>query len=308
MTNYICESCNYKTDRKSSYEKHTNTRKHKVKQSTLESNQIRPKLGQMHQKLGQKLGHFKKTPENETNTPNKKLQFLRCENIELKHEINELKLQLDSNENIICEYCSKEFKHVSTKCAHITELRCKMIPSDERQRIKDKYKNKRIKNMTITKNNNCHNTNNNTTTNTNTNSNNNIHVINNTTLNSYTTDQYDHITDEEVIKTVKSLEGGLGKFMECKLEDMGNRNVYLFNLNSCKALVFTNPKWTYKEKNDVLDYKSSKDLERLRCKYETIKENMTPEEFEKIISLHSQQRFDTFMDKFDRYGSDKNKM
>lgn len=205
-------------------------------------------------------------------------------------------------QKLVCEYCSQKFKHMVSKCKHITQLRCNKIPEDIRDQIKNKYNNKRIHNMTINKgnstNNTSHsyNTNHNHSHNTN---NNNINVTNNTTLNSYNCDSYEHITDDEVIRVAISLANGLEKYTLCKLRDPDNKNVYISNVNSPKVLVFVKPKWIYKEKVDVFDYKSSKDLERIRTSYETIRDRTDPIDFEKMISITSQQNFDKFMYQYD---------
>lgn len=245
-------------------------------------------------------------PDNEDATLDQKIIDLtnivykmKKEKIEKDKKIEEYEKEKEE-QKLVCKYCSQKFKHIVSKYRHITQLRCNKIPEDIQDQIKNKYKNKRIHNMTINKGNSTTNTNHsynhNHSHNTN---NNNINVTNNTTLNSYNCDSYEHITDDEVIRVAISLANGLEKYTLCKLRDPDNKNVYISNVNSPKVLVFVKPKWIYKEKVDVFDYKSSKDLERIRTSYETIRDRTDPKDFEKMISITSQQNFDKFMHQYD---------
>ena len=305
MSIYICNICNYETNHKNAYKKHEKSKKHNQNITNIEN--------KYDQNITNELKTYDLTNNMNVQNGNNSQNLI----IELKTDINELKeiikeIHIEKENNkckIICEYCSKEFRHSVSKSRHITQLRCKMISLENQQKIKNKYNNKiieakHIKNTTNNSNNTNSNnitTNNTTNTNTNTNTNTTINTINlhNTVLNSHMHEIYDHITQDEVIEAAKLLGKGLENFIKLKLKDPKNRNIYVQNINSDKALVYKNPGWEYKNRKDAFDNASSKDMENLRVLYEKIRDKMNRDDFDELIGRISQQSFDKFMDIYD---------
>lgn len=236
VNEYECKLCNYKTKYPSNYIKHLNTKKHKKKEGyiggvcekVLKVEQKTDKKGTFAEKKGQK------TDKKRTKNSEKVLN--------------------------VCKYCEREFssrqtllRHEKRYCKQKEDLSSKIdlqaqiierLEEEMREYRKEKevlYRQieeliKKAGNTTI------HNKN---------------MITNNTiNLNSYGKEDLSHITDSFKTELIKGPFGMISKMIEAvhfNDKKPENKNITLPNKKGNHIKVYKEGKWTYCNKNDVMD-------------------------------------------------------
>ena len=217
MPLYSCDCCNYSTKQKNDYNRHLKTKKHQARIQTANSN------SEFSVVIQNNPENIQNNPENIQNNP---------ENIQSKYT---------------CDYCDKQFTLYTNKRRH--ELhRCEYRYDNtsyknlykksekEKKELKKEFKKQieilldKVGDTTI----------NNTQ---------------NIQLNSYGKEDLAHITDSMKTKLLKIPYGMIPKMIEAvhfNHEKPENKNIAFTNKKENKIKVYSNDKWVYKDKDDII--------------------------------------------------------
>jgi hypothetical protein len=269
-TDYICSFCNFKTNYRGDFKRHTYTKKHK---RNIESS-----------------SECGKKPLEPAQTQHKPAQIFENP-AQIQHKpaqtgINQLKIN--------CEFCAKSFKSQDNLTRHLKKFckqrkdkeneleEIKVLLEEEREiHKKEKQRLYDCIDRLIEK------AGNTTTTITN-NTQNNIH------LNSYGKEDLSHITDKLKMEFLKLPYGMIPKmieqvhFSQIKPE---NSNIALTNKKEKFIKIFKDGKWQYFNKEEILDDLIQTNYCRLDGFYEDSCEGKMPQLFE--------SRYKKFQTKFD---------
>lgn len=232
MTIFTCEICDYTTHINSNYHKHLRTNKHQKKVLQKESQTL-----------------------NNKNTK--------------KVNIYPKKGQKSIPKEFVCDYCSKEFttkahlnRHVHKSCqgnntqSHlldIIEKQNKALEDMQNRHLKEKQI--LFEKMDILLDHIGDTTN---------------HITNNKIiLNCYGNEDYSHITDTLKNNLLKIPYAMIPKFIqELHFNKPENKNIFLPNKNKPHVMVFTDNKWTYKDKKSAIKELVDKNFSYLDSYYQ----------------------------------------
>ena len=273
MVEYECKLCNYKTSILTHYNKHLNTKKHKKKEKELGVKPI------------QQIEIEQKTDKKRTFGQKKGQKTDSKRTFSSKKVIN------------VCKYCEKEFssrqtllRHEKKYCKHKEDLTTKLdiqaeiierLEEEKREYKKEKEKlYKQIEELIKKAGN---------TT---------IHhgstITNNTiNLNSYGKEDLSHITESFKTQLIKGPYGMIPKMIEAvhfNDKKPENHNISLPNKNGKYMKVFKSGKWTYCNKNEVIDELMENNYYILDSHYDVKEEE---------LSSTQQKRYKKFKDKYD---------
>ena len=265
MVNYECKVCNYITIRKSNYQKHLNTQKHK---NNITNKDIKSEnngdISLWIHKDTQKI--HKDTQMHEKVAKSSKKVAKSSNNLE------------DEN---ICKFCGKNFNTRKSMLRHIRHY-CK----SNKDLVESKELKKIIKNQSkqITKFEKLlENTGNQINTNTQNNDNSNNKTINHININNYGEENLEMLTDDFKKHCVRHPYYALIKIIE-KIhfndEYPENKNIRLLNKRDNKLQVRDNGKWNYRSKEVTIKEALDDSNERLEQFYEEKSKH-----FRKIIRL-----------------------
>jgi hypothetical protein len=228
---FTCECCNYSTDVKVNFNKHINSKKHKLVES---KSVVSP-------------GKSKVSPEPVQNIP----------------IINSVE-----NENFSCKYCGQKYKHKQSVTKHIkysctknktedlTELVRLLNLQLEQQKndFETKLQNqtKQIEKLMEKLEINTYNTN----------SNNTINVTNNINLLNYDQTDTSHLTDRDYEKCIKHVYDCVVKMIEkvhFNPEKPENMNLYISNIKSNHIMMYKDNKWLLVNNAEVESIYADKD-------------------------------------------------
>ena len=273
MVEYECKLCNYKTTILTHYNKHLNTKKHKKKEKELGVKPI------------QQIEIEQKTDKKRTFGQKKGQKTDTKRTFSSKKVIN------------VCKYCDKEFssrqtllRHEKKYCKQKEDLTSKLdlqaeiierLEEEMREYRKEKEVLYRQIEELIKKAGN--------TT---------IHhgstITNNTiNLNSYGKEDLSHITESFKTQLIKGPYGMIPKMIEAvhfNDKKPENHNISLPNKNGKYMKVFKSGKWTYCNKNEVMDELMENNYYILDSHYDVKEEE---------LSSTQQKRYKKFKDKYD---------
>ena len=223
MKEYTCEFCNFKSNLKSNYNRHLNTKKHKNNEK----------------EIGVKM-------EKKNKTPHKSAQILT--NIpQTPHKSSQILTNLVKK--YTCEFCGKNFKRSDNLYRH-TNKYCKMnkMKQKEEMLIKQIEKNEIEKqklydyiDKLIDKTGDTYN----------------IEQQNNQiNLNNFGQEDVSHITDKFMLRLLSIPYAGVQKLIEkvhFNKKKPENKNIALTNKKEKMIKIYKNNKWKYKNRKEILD-------------------------------------------------------
>ena len=281
MVNYECKVCNYITIRKSNYQKHLNTQKHKnnitIKDIKGENN---GNISLWIHKDTQKIHKDTQKIHKDTQRYTKDTQMLE------KVAKSSKKVAKSSNnleDENICKFCGKKFNTRKSMLRHIRSY-CKsnqdIVESKELKKIIKNQSKQITKFEKLLENTgNQINTNNNTQNNDNSNN----KTINHININNYGEENLEMLTDDFKKHCVRHPYYALIKIIE-KIhfndEYPENKNIRLLNKRDNKLQVRDNGKWNYRSKEVTIKEALDDSNERLEQFYEEKSKH-----FRKIIRL-----------------------
>jgi hypothetical protein len=238
MPLYSCDVCNFRSNLKSDYFRHLNTKKHKKNKAKQDEN-LKKNIKSPYNSLT--------NPHNCEGIPSQTLTIVR----EKKHTF----LDHTDSEIYNCEKCGKEFsrkdnlkRHSEKYCGDSNPKNFKdlfLLMKEEHKQEKEDLK-KQIEGLLTKVGNNISvgNKTNNTT-------------INNTiVLNNYGQEDLSHITDALKTQLLKIPYGMIPKMIEhVHFNDQKpeNKNIMLTNSRDNKLKIYKNNKWIYRDKNETLN-------------------------------------------------------
>ena len=238
MPLYSCDVCNFRSNLKSDYFRHLNTKKHKKNKAKQDEN-LKKNIKSPYNSLT--------NPHNCEGIPSQTLTIVR----EKKHTF----LDHTDSEIYNCEKCGKEFsrkdnlkRHSEKYCGDSNPKNFKdlfLLMKEEHKQEKEDLK-KQIEGLLTKVGNNISvgNKTNNTT-------------INNTiVLNNYGQEDLSHITDALKTQLLKLPYGMIPKMIEhVHFNDQKpeNKNIMLTNSRDNKLKIYKNNKWIYRDKNETLN-------------------------------------------------------
>ena len=234
MVEYCCSICNFKTNIKTHYTRHLQTKKHKTNEKAVKKN----------------LPQF---TSNSLNLPQfTSLNLSKNPKIKTNPELSHTR----------CNYCNLEIS--SKNMARHQRTTCKKIPNYKQKQLIEKYnshKSSKCKQLVIiNKNNNGDDLNPNSNKNTNTNTNsNNTNIINtnsnnttniqnnnsiNVNINPFGEENIEKITEKQILKILNKAYSGFPqiiKHLHFNIEE--NRNVYQPNINKPYIKYYNGNRW-----------------------------------------------------------------
>ena len=227
MKEYTCQICNFKSNLKSNYQRHLNTKKHQNKEKEL-GNDVEKKNKNPH-KSAQILTN---SPPN----PHKSAQILT-----------------NSVKKYTCEFCGKNFKRSDNLYRH-TNKYCKMnemkqkekmliqqLEKNEKEHKEEKQKLYDYIDKLIDKTGDTYN----------------IEQQNNQiNLNNFGNEDITHITDKFMQRIISIPYVGVQKLIEkvhFNKKKPENKNIALTNKKEKMIKIFKNNKWKYKNREEIMD-------------------------------------------------------
>ena len=227
MKEYTCQICNFKSNLKSNYKRHLNTKKHQNKEKELGND------------LGKKNKNPHKSAQILTNSPpnpHKSAQILT-----------------NSIKKYTCEYCGKNFKRSDNLYRH-TNKYCKMnkmkqkekmliqqLEKNEKEHKEEKQKLYDYIDKLIEKTGDTYN----------------IEQQNNQiNLNNFGQEDVSHITDKFMQRLLSIPYAGVQKLIEkvhFNKKKPENKNIALTNKKEKMIKIFKNNKWKYKNREEIMD-------------------------------------------------------
>ena len=259
MNVYSCNLCNYETLLSQNYKRHLKTKKHQAKM----------------------------------NDSNRNNEFMVMNTNE--HQMNTKKTQMNTNEHkmntkFICDFCSKQFNTLPSKRRHELHY-CKnrydnmsyknLFYESQKQMEKEKKELKKQINLLLTKVGN-------TTINNNT---------QNIQLNSYGNEDMNHITDSMKTQMLKIPFGMIPKMIEAvhfNNEKPENKNIAFTNKKDNRIKVYSEDKWIFKDKDDIIHDLIDGKYFILDTHYDEVVETLNK------TSKTSYTKFRTFFDEKDK--------
>jgi len=245
---FICEICNYKTNKHFNFKRHQNA-KHEQKNDNKElleiatinseTTTINSEIATINSEIAT-INSEIATINSETTTKKKKIPLFceRCNKKYMNKQYldNHIK-QCKGIDSLTCPKCMKHFNNSSGKCRHIKRNNCKAKSIIHATNNNDS-------NTCIINNNNCNNNNNNNTT------------INNTIINNFGSERTDFITFDDMIQILRySGNFIIPKYIELKHfnKDFPENNNIKFEKNN-ECFIKRNNEWKYSD----LDYLTNK--------------------------------------------------
>ena len=227
MNYFECIICNYKTIRKNDFNKHLNTKKHKINENKKEvkSEKVAP-------------------------TPHKSTQ-IHTNSGPAPHKSTQIHTKLV--QNLTCEFCGKKFKRSDSLFRH-TQKYCKMnkmkqkekmliqqLEKNEKEHKEEKQKLYDYIDKLIDKTGNTYN----------------IEQQNNQiNLNNFGHEDISHLTDKFMSKIISIPYVGVQKLIEkvhFNNKKPENKNIALTNKKEKMIKIYKNNKWKYKNREEIMD-------------------------------------------------------
>jgi uncharacterized C2H2 Zn-finger protein len=287
MTLYICEVCNYSSEKKYNYNKHLKTPKH---QNNLKAPLLLSvENGKSHTNTTQIPHNTTQYHTNATQMPHKTTQIL-MKIAQIPHKFSDMAQKIFE-----CEYCEKQFSRKDSLTRHVNKF-CKYKNSHE---IYVAETEEKMKMLEIEKNELKHQINN-LLTRVGTNNSNNNNTINNTiNINNYGSEDLNHITNSMKTQLLTMPIGMIPKLVEkvhFNPDIPENFNITIDNKNDSYAKIYENGKWSYKDRNETIQDLVDSKYFILDSHYDKTKG--------KGLSNFQKQNYETFREKYD--GNDKN--
>lgn len=232
MTVYLCEVCDFVTDHKTNYVRHTKTRKH------AKNVEIQQKLEKQAEKQRNHRRNLKRNQS--TQKRNHRNRVTPKTNVVEEEE-----------ETYDCKYCGQSYLHRQGRYRHQRECTKNMElvethPSNSAI-TNDAGQKTEISNMNMTNATNSHNN----TNSHNTNSHNNYITINN-----YQTPDRSHLTDKDILRIINQCNGCVPKLVEETYFNKNkpeNHSLCIRNLNTKYAFMYNGEQWNATLRDQLVD-------------------------------------------------------